>query len=167
MNDIPKAPTRVPTILIDDERPDAADTYIAIITAPYREEIVGNLYRGAVAEVEKLYAKYERIDVTGALEIPGTVAQLESSDIDYFDAYICLGCIIKGETIHDEVIAYTAFSSLDRLATEKLVAVGNGILTVNSEEQALERSDPDRMNRGAEAAKAALRMMQLKRRHGN
>ncbi len=142
-------------------------THIAIITAPYRREIVDALYQGAVAQIEKTGATHERIDVHGALEIAAVIAQLEASQTASFDGYIGLGCILKGETIHDEVIAYTAFSSIDDMATNKLIAVGNGILTVNTMDQAIERSALDKQNRGAEAAKAAIRMLEIKRQHGN
>lgn len=155
---------------IEKARPyeDRRDKHVMIITAPYRQEITAMQYEGVLAELNKAGIKdHSRIDVTGALEIPSVVAHLEDSSLDYYDAYICLGCIIKGETIHDEVIAYTAFKALDELARDKLLAIGNGILTVNSMEQAEERANPAKQNRGGEAAKAALRMLEIKREHGN
>ena len=154
---------------IEKVRPydDQRKKRVIVIAAPYRQEITAMQYQGVLAELEKAGLEHDRIDVTGALEIPAVVAHLEASSVDYYDAYICLGCIIKGETIHDEVIAYTAFKALDELAREKLLAIGNGILTVNSLEQAEDRANPEKQNRGGEAAKAALRMLEIKRQHGN
>ena len=137
-------------------------SHLAIVKSKYRPEIIAGLYRGAVAVLDEAGASHEAVEVSGSLEIPAAVAILESGETS-FDGYVVLGCILKGETIHDEVIAYTVFGDLDRIACKKRLALGNGILTVNTEAQAQERADPKRQNRGGEAARAALAMLALKR----
>lgn len=137
---------------------------ILIARSLYREEVIGMLAAGARAVLEDAGAEIEEAGVHGSLELPAAVALDSTRSPRLFDAYVVLGCIIKGETIHDEVIAYCAFEALQRLATEHRMAIGNGILTVNTLEQAMERADPKRQNRGAEAARAALDMLSLQQR---
>jgi 6,7-dimethyl-8-ribityllumazine synthase len=138
--------------------------HLAIVKSKYRPEIIDGLYRGAVAVLEKAAATHEAVEVSGSLEIPAAVAMLEAGEAS-FDGYVVLGCIIKGETIHDEVIAYTIFGDLGRMACKKRLALGNGVLTVNTEAQAQERADPQRQNRGGEAARAALAMIALRKKY--
>jgi 6,7-dimethyl-8-ribityllumazine synthase len=138
--------------------------HLAIVKSKYRREIIDGLYRGAVAVLDDAGASHEAVEVSGSLEIPVAVAILEAGETS-FDGYVVLGCILKGETIHDEVIAYTVFGDLDRMACKKRLALGNGILTVNTEAQAQERADPQRQNRGGEAARAALAMIELRKKY--
>ncbi len=137
----------------------------AIVRSTYRPEIVDHLFEGASAVLSEAGAVYESVEVAGALEIPAAVAFLQAGKKKY-DGYVVLGCILKGETIHDEVIAYTAFQALDQIAREQCVPVGNGILTVNTMAQAVERADPQQQNRGGEAARAVLRMLALRKSVG-
>jgi len=141
----------------------AGKSHFAVVRSKYRPEIIGGLYEGAKAALDQAGVTHEIIEVTGSLEIPAAISMLEKSGKD-FDGYVTLGCILKGDTIHDEVIAYTVFGDIDRMACKKQLAIGNGILTVNTVAQAEERADPKRQNRGGEAAKAALAMAELKRR---
>lgn len=139
-------------------------THFAVIRSRYRPEIIDGLAAGAIAVLGDAGVTHEVIEVTGSLEIPAAVSFLEKSRAKRFDGYVVLGCILKGDTIHDEVIAYTVFGDLDRMACERHLAIGNGVLTVNTVAQAEERADPKRQNRGGEAARAALAMMEMKRK---
>ena len=78
------------------------------------------------------------------------------------EGYIALGCVIKGGTMHDEIVAMESARGLQDLAIAHSLAIGNGILTCNDKEQAMERADPAKLNRGGEAANACLRMIELK-----
>jgi len=103
----------------------------------------------------------ETVAVPGALEIPGAIAF--AAETGRFDAYVALGIVVRGETFHFEIVAQESARGLMALTLDGL-AVGNGILTVENEAQALERADPRRKDKGGEAAKAALAMLALQRR---
>lgn len=133
----------------------------AIVRSAYRSDIVNQLATGAKAVLDESGVLYDEIAVSGSLEIPAAVAMIANGPNQY-DGVVVLGCLIKGATIHDEVIAYTIFPALDSIARQFSLPLGNGILTVGNEAQALERADPGRQNRGGEAAKAALWMRELK-----
>jgi 6,7-dimethyl-8-ribityllumazine synthase len=142
----------------------AGKPHLAIVKSRYRPEIIDGLFQGAVAVLEQAGATHEVVEVSGSLEIPAAVSFLEKSGKTEYDGYVVLGCILKGDTIHDEVIAYTVFGDLDHMACRRQLAIGNGILTVNTVAQAEERADPKRQNRGGEAAKAALTMAELRKK---
>ncbi|MGE4314376.1 MAG: 6,7-dimethyl-8-ribityllumazine synthase [Pseudobdellovibrionaceae bacterium] len=135
---------------------------VLIVRSAYRAEIIDGLYTGALEALSECGAIVESVTVHGSLEIPGAIALHEKAGKAY-DAYIALGCILKGDTIHDEVIAYTAYQSLQDMIVGQGLCIGCGILTVNTVEQAEERASPERQNRGREAALAALHMLSLKR----
>jgi 6,7-dimethyl-8-ribityllumazine synthase len=99
--------------------------------------------------------------VPGALEVPGAVALAAESG--RYDAFVAIGVVIRGETYHFEIVAGESARALMALSLDGL-AIGNGILTVENEEQALVRADPARKDKGGEAAKAALAMLALKGR---
>ena len=113
---------------------------VAIIKSEYRSEVVDLLVKGSSSILEQNGAVYEIIEVTGALEIPQAMNYMLTSSRSDYQAYIALGCILKGETIHDEVIAYSVFKALDKLARKFKAPFGNGILTTNTLEQAIERA---------------------------
>lgn len=135
---------------------------IGIIRSAYRPDIVSLLAKGAIAVLREAGVSYEEIEVSGSLEIPAAVAFVQADRKRRFDGIVVLGCLMKGATIYDEVIAYTIFPALDQIAREQLLPLGNGVLTVASEAQALERADPAQQDRGGEAAKACLAMLKLK-----
>tara|TARA_Y100001001_G_scaffold151777_1_gene163716 strand:+ start:616 stop:1089 length:474 start_codon:yes stop_codon:yes gene_type:complete len=135
---------------------------IAIVASRYRPEIIDLLTIGAGEEIQKHGGSYDVFKVHGSYELPTVISYLDRSAQNQYDAYVALGCVLKGETIHDEVIARAVYDSLQRLATDRNLAIGSGVLTVNTQEQAFDRADPKRQNRGAEAALAALDLLQLK-----
>lgn len=134
---------------------------VALVRAPYRKDIIGLLEDGIREELAKIECDIEVYDVHGSFEIPAMIALLEKSD-KQIDAYVTVGCILKGDTIHDEVISYPVYHKLIEMQTNHTLCIGNAILTVNTEDQAFDRADKARQNRGAEAAKAALGLLQHK-----
>ncbi len=133
---------------------------IAIITAPFYQHIVGGLYQGAEKHLTEQGFNIERIDVPGALEIPlacQLLAQTES-----YVAIVALGAVIRGETSHfDHVCEQSARGIMD-VSLKYDCPIGNGIITVENEAQAIARSSDDGKNKGYEAALAAVALLKLK-----
>lgn len=145
--------------------------HVMIVTAPYYKHIVDGLMEGALATLKEVNATYEVFEVPGALEIPGVIRMALKGHDHYtgnkrFDAYIALGCVLRGETSHYDVICNEAFRGIQQLVLEYSIAVGNGILTCEDEKQALVRSDVAQKNKGGEAARACLAMLDIKRSFG-
>ncbi len=139
--------------------------HILIVRAPYNAEIVDGLRDGAVALIAAAGGTSEVIDVAGALELAVTV-QYAVRGTSRFDGFVVLGCVIKGETDHYEHVCREAMQGLTRVGLDHTLALGNGLLTVATEEQALARSGADGHNKGAEAASACLRQISTGRRLG-
>ena len=141
---------------------------VLIIESRFYEEISDNLVKGAVRELTAVGAGYKRIIVPGILEIPAAVRfairamEMRATD-ERYSGYIALGCAIQGETDHYEHVCREAFSGLQRLALDYSLALGNGILTVRNKAQAMERCLPERRNFGGQAARACLRMIDIKK----
>ena len=110
-------------------------------------------------------ATYDRISVPGALEIPAAIAFAHVGQTHY-DGYIALGCVIRGETTHYDTVCNESARAIMDLALAENLAIGNGILTVENEEQAWARADQNRKDKGGGAAEAALAMAALKRDMG-
>ena len=134
----------------------------AIVRSMYRPEITGGLLDGAETVLKAAGIQSEIFEVAGSLEIPAAVSLLIQDSKRRYDGYVVLGCILKGDTIHDEVIAYTIFPAIDDIARAHRVPIGNGILTVNTVQQAEERADKTRQDRGGEAARAAIAVHEIK-----
>ena len=130
-----------------------------IVQAPYYSEIAQELLRGAEAALTEAGAKFDKLTVPGALEIPSAIAMAEESE--RFDGYVALGCVIRGETSHYDIVAGESARGLMALSMEG-VAVGNAILTCENGEQAMARASVDGKNKGAEAVKAALTMIDIR-----
>ncbi|MAM33958.1 MAG: 6,7-dimethyl-8-ribityllumazine synthase [Micavibrio sp.] len=138
---------------------------ILVVKSAYRKDIIDMLEHGATDVLHQAYAKVETLEVHGSLEIPAAISYAAKSSQGY-DGFLGLGCILKGATIHDEVIAYSAYKSLLDLETTQDLAIGCGILTVNTEQEAYERAHPQHQNRGAEAAIAVLGLIHIKQKFG-
>jgi 6,7-dimethyl-8-ribityllumazine synthase len=121
------------------------------------------LLDGARNALEEAGHAHETITVPGALEIPAAVALAAESG--RYDGYVALGVVIRGETYHFEVVSNESARGLMALTLDGL-PIGNGILTVEDEDQALVRARPDQKNKGGEAAKAAIAMFDLRQRFG-
>jgi len=135
---------------------------VLLVAAPYHAEIVALLEEGARRVLAAAEAQVERVAVPGALEIPAAVALAHR--LCRFDAFVALGCVIRGETFHFEIVAMESARGLTDLAVREGVIVGNGILTVDTPEQARLRADPVGEDKGGHAALAALRLLELRRR---
>ena len=134
---------------------------ILIVEARFYEHLNDLLLEGARAAIEAAGHAHETITVPGALEIPGAVAL--ASERGRYDGYVAIGVVIRGETYHFEIVAGESARGLMALSMDGL-AIGNGILTVENEAQALTRARPAEKDKGGEAARAALAMLALKQR---
>jgi 6,7-dimethyl-8-ribityllumazine synthase len=134
---------------------------ILIVEARFYAHLNDLLIAGAKAALAG--HKVDVVTVPGALEVPGAIALAAESGL--YDAFVALGVVIRGETYHFEIVAGESARALMALTLDGL-AIGNGILTVEDEAQALARADPARKNKGGEAAQAALAMLALKDRFG-
>jgi 6,7-dimethyl-8-ribityllumazine synthase len=140
------------------------DARVLIVEARYYEDIADLLMEGVLAVLAGRSVSYARIAVPGAFEIPGAIRfALRAGDgHGGFAGYIALGCVIRGETDHYHHICREVSRALMDLAVNEAVPLGFGVLTCATYEQARVRAAPDGRNKGAEAARACLRMMKLK-----
>ena len=136
--------------------------HILVVEARYYEDLSEELLRGAKQALEAGGATFERVQVPGALEIPAAVRFTLDSQRRRFDGYVALGCVIRGETTHYDHVCEESWRGLNHLALKYMLAIGNGILTVENEEQAWERARIDRKNNGGWAANACLKMIALR-----
>ena len=135
-----------------------------IVQADFYAELAAAQKQGAVAELETAGASYDVISVPGALEIPAAIAMAATKSCSY-DGFIALGCVIRGETTHYETVCTESSRGLMNLAIYQNLAIGNGILTVENTEQAWERADINRKDKGGDAAMAALAMAAVAKRY--
>jgi 6,7-dimethyl-8-ribityllumazine synthase len=136
--------------------------HVMIVEARFYEEIGDLLAEGATAAIDAQGGSYECFTIPGALEAPAAIEMGVRSG--KFDAYVVLGCVIRGATTHYEIVSNESARGLMDLSTRHALCLGNGILTVENVEQALERADKNRMDKGGGAAQAALEMLALKNR---
>ena len=134
---------------------------VLIVEARFYAHLNDLLLDGARTALQEAGHDYEVVTVPGALEIPGAIAL--AADTGQYDAYVALGIVIRGETYHFEIVAGESARGIMALALDGL-PVGNGILTVENEEQALVRADSAQKDKGGEAVKAALAMLTLKQK---
>jgi len=134
---------------------------ILIVEARFYAQLNDLLLAGARAAIEAAGHGHDTVTVPGALEVPGAIAFAAESG--RYDAFVALGVVIRGETYHFEIVAGESARALMALTLDGL-AIGNGILTVENEAQALARARPEEKDKGGEAAKAALAMLALKAR---
>ena len=135
--------------------------HVLIIEAPFYLDITNDLVNGVTQVLDKAKVTYERISVPGAYEIPGVVRFAEKANADRFDGYIAVGCVIRGETSHYDYVAGECCRGLMDLSLEA-IAIGNGVLTVENQDQARVRSDVTQKNKGGDAAEACLAMMRAR-----
>ena len=141
---------------------------VLVVEAPYYRDISGQLLEGARRVLEAAGAQFDVVAVPGALEIPTAIALAEESgrfpvSVRY-DGYVALGCVIRGETYHFEIVANESARGLTQLGIDHRLAIGNGILTVEDEAQAIWRADPTQGDKGGHAARACLELIALRRR---
>ena len=149
------------------DRTDVRGSRALIVEARFYDDIQDALLQGAVAELDAAGVTHDVITVPGALEIPAAIAiafdAAEKAGKPY-DAAVALGCVVRGDTIHFEIVSMESSRALMDLAVARGLPLGNGIITVNTTEQAWERARADRLNKGGDAARAALTMMRIKKR---
>ncbi|MDR3326470.1 MAG: 6,7-dimethyl-8-ribityllumazine synthase [Rhodospirillaceae bacterium] len=133
---------------------------IMIIESRFYDEITDDLLKGAIEELEGV--NYKRLVVPGILEIPAAISYIMKYSNERYAGYIVLGCAIKGETDHYEHVSREAINGVQKLALDFTLAVGNGILTVHNRAQAMERCSPLKRNFGGQAARACLKMIEIK-----
>ena len=136
---------------------------VLIVEGRFYDHLNDLLLAGARGVLEAAGHEHETVTVPGALEIPAAVAL--AAEGGRYDAFVALGVVIRGETYHFEIVAGESARALMALTLDGL-AIGNGILTVENEAQALVRADPAQKDKGGEAAKAALALLGLRGRFG-
>ena len=134
-----------------------------IVEARFYDHLNDMLVEGARAAIKAAGHSAEVVTVPGALEIPGAIALADQSG-DY-EGYVAIGVVIRGETYHFEIVAGESARGIMALTMDG-VAIGNGMLTVENEAQAIVRADPQQKDKGGEAAKAAIALLELKERFG-
>ncbi|QZD89505.1 6,7-dimethyl-8-ribityllumazine synthase [Qipengyuania aurantiaca] len=132
-----------------------------IVEARFYDHLNDMLVAGAKAALEEAGHSVEVLTVPGALEIPGAIAM--AAETGRYDGFVAIGVVIRGETYHFEIVAGESARGIMALTMDG-IAIGNGIITVENEEQALVRADPSKKDKGGEAAKAALALLDLQGR---
>jgi 6,7-dimethyl-8-ribityllumazine synthase len=138
-----------------------------IVEARYYDAIGADLLAGATRAIEAASAAYDLVSVAGALEIPaGMAIALDAAKAAgrAYDGAVALGCVVRGETFHFEIVAGESARALMDMSVERRLALGNGILTTETIAQAEERADPERGDKGGDAAWAAIGLAHLARR---
>ena len=148
---------------------DTSNPHILIVEARFYDDMADALLDGATSALKDAGATYDLVTVPGALEIPAAIAMaLDGADNDgtEYDGFVALGMVIRGETYHFDIVSNESSRALMDLAVSESLPIGNGILTVENDEQAwarVRRSDKDK---GGFAARAALTMIELKKKLG-
>jgi 6,7-dimethyl-8-ribityllumazine synthase len=142
-------------------RPPGGGPHLLIVEARFYDDIADLLLAGATRALEHAGATFERATVPGALEVPPAI-RLALDGADY-DAFVALGCVIRGETSHYDIVAGESARGLMDLAVHRGALIGNGILTSDDGRQARVRADPEGKDKGGAAARAALALLQIKR----
>ncbi len=142
--------------------------HVLIVESRFYEDISDELLKGASGALEAAGASFERVSVPGAFEIPAAIHMgLRAMEFHAarrrFDGYVALGCIIRGETSHYDHVCTESARKLQDLACQYALALGYGILTCDTKEQAWERARVEGRNKGAETARACLSMLDIKR----
>ncbi|ACB93862.1 6,7-dimethyl-8-ribityllumazine synthase [Beijerinckia indica] len=151
---------------MDDARISVGNARFLIIEAPYYEDIAAQLRAGAEAALTRAQARFDVVSVPGALEIPIALAIALDRAPALYQGAIALGCIIRGETYHFEIVANESARALTQLVVERKLPFGNGILTVETETQALERASVESGDKGGDAARAALALYRFSQEFG-
>jgi 6,7-dimethyl-8-ribityllumazine synthase len=142
---------------------------ILIVEARFYDDIADALLAGASKVLKQAGAEFDCVTVPGSLEIPAAVAiavDAARRSRRPYDGAVALGCVIRGDTIHFDIVAHQSARGLMDLSIARQLPIGNGILTVDNEAQAWLRARPEEQDKGGDAARAALAMVELKRRVG-
>jgi 6,7-dimethyl-8-ribityllumazine synthase len=146
---------------------DVAGARILVVEARFYDDIADALLAGARRVLQAEGVAFDRISVPGSLEIPAAIAiALDAAERKQrpYDGVVALGCVIRGDTMHFDIVATESARALMDLAVARRLPVGNGILTVDTEAQAFARARMEEADKGGDAARAALAMVRIKRR---
>jgi 6,7-dimethyl-8-ribityllumazine synthase len=146
---------------------DQQKPHLLIVEARFYDDLSDALLGGAKVALDSAGATYDVVTVPGALEIPAAISFALDAAEDggrEYDGYVALGCVIRGETHHFDIVANESARALMDLSVEESLAIGNGILTVENDEQAWARARANEGDKGGFAARAALAMIELRRR---
>ena len=149
--------------------PKNTKPHLLIVEARFYDDLADALLDGARAALDEAGASYEVVTVPGALEIPAVISfALDGADDDGtdYDGFVALGCVIRGETYHFDIVANESCRALMDLAVAESIAIGNGILTVENDAQAWVRARRSEGDKGGFAARAALTMIRLREKLG-
>lgn len=149
------------------DQTDISGARALIVEARFYDDIQDAMLEGALAELHAAGVTHDIITVPGALEIPAAIAiAIDAAEADGrpYDAAIALGCVVRGDTIHFEIVSMESSRALMDLAVTRKFPLGNGIITVNTDAQAWARAKASELNKGGDAARAALAMLRIKRR---
>ena len=134
---------------------------ILVIEARFYDKISDALLEGALDVLQKAKVEITKVTVPGALEIPHVISMAEAANSG-FDGYVALGCVIRGETTHYDYVCQESARAIMDLAVNQQLAIGNGIITVENEDQAWARASKDKKDKGGFAANAALKMIKIR-----
>jgi 6,7-dimethyl-8-ribityllumazine synthase len=149
------------------EKGDAKGARILIVEARYYDDIADFLLAGAMKVLKAAHAEVDRITVPGSLEIPAAIViALDAAQRKRrpYEGVVALGCVIRGDTIHFEIVSQLSAQGLMELSVARAMPIGNGIVTVNTVTQAMARARIEEQDKGGDAASAALALVRLKRR---
>jgi len=138
-----------------------------VVEARFYDDIADALLAGATRALKTAGAAFDRVSVPGSLAVPPAIAMaLEAAERSGkpYEGAVALGCVIRGDTIHFEIVSTESARALMDLSVARGVPIGNGILTVDTEAQAWARARPEEADKGGDAARAALALVRLKRR---
>jgi 6,7-dimethyl-8-ribityllumazine synthase len=147
----------------------SAVPHLLIVDARFYEDLADELVQGATAALDSAGATYDRVSVPGAFEIPTALSMaLDAAETvgTEYDGFVLLGCVIRGETSHYDIVAGESARAIMDIAVAEALAVGNGILTVENGDQAWKRARVGEGNKGGAAAEAALAMIALRAKLG-
>ena len=140
----------------------AEPTRLLLVEARFYEDLSDALAEGAIAALNAVGAGYDRVTVPGALEIPGAIAM--AAEHGRHDGFVALGCVLRGETSHYDTVSNESARGIMSLTIQRRLAIGNGILTCETEEQAWARARISGQDKGGGAARAALALIDWRRR---
>ncbi|MCC3304766.1 6,7-dimethyl-8-ribityllumazine synthase [Sneathiella sp. HT1-7] len=147
------------------------DIHVLIVEADFYRDISDALLDGAKETLDAAGATYEIVQVPGCLEIPAAI-RFAIKSMEFmggrrrYDAYVALGCVVRGETSHYDTVSEESARALMDISTDYCIAIGNGIITCENDEQAWARARKNEKNKGGGAAEAALQMLKLKEKFG-
>ena len=149
-----------------DKTGDLADARILVVEARFYDDIADALLTGAKRALEQAGAKFDVLTVAGSLEVPAAIAiavEAAAARNHPYDGAVALGCVIRGDTIHFEIVSQESARALMHYAVTERFPIGNGILTVDTEQQAWVRARMEEADKGGDAVRACLTMVRLKR----